>query len=237
MYKYCCRICSVFIFMLATPPLFSQSSELELKCRNSIGFVIEGGINTSRIVAKKWLGKDNIDYRMGYKPGYNWNAYLEFSHRRISLATGIGSKSLNFNVTRHVIFSPPNGSKALVRLNYWTLPVQIKVSLLKKDRLFITMTTEYSWLMNDLFGVINSGGIIRQELYEEFRHRNMFLYLGIGHRLNAQTALFFETGYTPGYIYDEIGPREGDYHQFFTFGKKAVEFRFGLTYELFSKKY
>jgi len=91
--------------------------------------------------------------------------------------------------------------------------------------------------MNKLFGVINSGGIARQELYEEFRHRNMFIYLGIGHRLNAQTALFFKTGYTPGYIYDEIGPREGDYHQFFTFGKKLVEFRFGFTYELFSKKF
>ena len=141
--------------MLVTTPLFSQSSELELKSRNSIGFVIEGGVNTSRIVAKKWLGKDDIDYQMGYKPGYNWNVYLEFSHRRISLAAGIGAKSLNFNVTQHVIFSPPGGSKAIVQLNYWTLPVQIKVSLLEKDRLFITMTTEFSWLMNDLFGVIN----------------------------------------------------------------------------------
>ncbi|NOY60266.1 MAG: hypothetical protein GXO75_15255 [Calditrichaeota bacterium] len=65
---------------------------------------------------------------MGYKPGYNWNACLEISHRRISLAAGIGAKSLNFNVTQYVLFSPPGGSKAIVRLNYWTLPVQIKVS-------------------------------------------------------------------------------------------------------------
>ena len=203
--KYCNRICNVFIFMLVTTPLFSQSSELELKSRNSIGFVIEGGVNTSRIVAKKWLGKDDIDYQMGYKPGYNWNVYLEFSHRRISLAAGIGAKSLNFNVTQHVIFSPPGGSKAIVQLNYWTLPVQIKVSLLKKDRLFVIISTEYSWLMNDLYGLIQYGGITNYgELYRRFRHQNCFIYLGIGHRLNAQTALFFKTGYTPDYIYDSV---------------------------------
>ncbi|NOY60267.1 MAG: hypothetical protein GXO75_15260 [Calditrichaeota bacterium] len=91
--------------------------------------------------------------------------------------------------------------------------------------------------MNDLLGVIDYGGINYGELYRRFRRRNMFIYLGIGHSLNAQTALFFKTGYTPDYIHDEIELGEGVFSTFFAFGKKAVEFRFGLTYKLFSKKF
>jgi hypothetical protein len=217
-------------------PAISQSTVSNEKYKSSLKFYFEGGINLSHLIVEPSNNfKYDISYKTHYLPGSNLIGFIEICYNRIGIATGFGYKSLNLNFEDKINSTAynPNVTKAFLRFKYWIMPLKVKFDVLPKDRLFLIMAYELTWLINDLSFKENYTGTRGFELYDRFDPQINFINFGIGRSIKKNMNLIFQTSFTTSNDYGKIEFLEGDYDRHYTNSKRLIEFRLGFTYLLF----
>jgi len=233
--KIICFDTILFFFTLGIFPLMAQ---------NNISIGAVAGANFSRTISvPKSLYENGHSYSQEYMSGVNWAGLIKFTKKRITIGTGIGCKTLNFNFQRKHPYSysyfetkyssfPIQRTLAFVRLNYVYFPLKMQFSFDQKQIFFICSGIEYAMLVND----VNTENIqwpgtylLTHEVHNWFKRNQLWIMVGAGIYMNSETTFNVEIGFTPTYVDKDVMNESG----YFYFSKKLFEIRITLSYDFF----
>ncbi|MFZ5516707.1 MAG: hypothetical protein ACOY90_08725 [Candidatus Zhuqueibacterota bacterium] len=221
--------------------IISYSSSLT--AQNSFHFDAQVGVNLSHPIASSINDTEKGQtYSVHYIPGYNWAGVFSFKRNRLAVGIGLCHKAINFNHVRNFVLpefpisASSVKSETIARLNYLCLPIYSSFMLNPAKGLYMSINAEFCRLANDVYYEIltlvsGEHKKICYELHDFFDPNSIFLNLGVGMQIRANTKLAFEIGITPESNYrNRRGTGSTSY---FNFSKRIMTCRITLLYELF----
>jgi len=219
--------------------LLAQTYSSNLSARIKFNLCVKGGFSLSQLVEiPENLHEHGKRYQLSPLPGGVLAGEFKIRYKTLSILSGVGFKSLNFDFIRNFNAEQPqfiNKSKSYVRMRQLFLPFSIDIPIIPKYKLFIPLSAEFCWLINNYNQeILEWPGpiILNHKIHDWFKPNSLFLFLGIGKEVKSKFSIIFQTGVTTGFIEQKQAGNEGAIEGFFYFQKKLLEYRLLLSYDI-----
>lgn len=217
----------------------AQTYSAPLSAQIKFNICVKGGFNLSQLIEiPEILYEHGNRYQLSQLPGGAFAGEFKIRYKSLSILSGIGFKSLNFDFIRNFNaeqLQSINKSKSYVRMRQFFLPFSIDIPIIPKYEIFIPLSAEFCWLINNHNReILEWPGpiILNHKIYDWFKPISLFLFLGIGKKITSKFSIIFQTGVTTGFIDQKQSGNEGAIEGFFYFPKKILEYRLLLSYDI-----